>query len=89
MHIISAYLLQYRAQLGLVLGASSFSFEPQQQLWFPVGFESQQVDNAFPQGLLGRRGHTAIPPAVGRLLIEAAVRRRRRSWPLVQLDTFT
>ena len=35
-----AYLLQYGAQLGLVTGAGSFSFQPQQQLRFPVGFES-------------------------------------------------
>lgn len=35
-----AYLLQYGAQLGLVIGAGSFSFQPQQQFRFPVGFES-------------------------------------------------
>lgn len=70
----SAYLLQCGTQLGLVLGAGLFPFQPQQQLWFPVGLESQQVDDALPQGLLGRRGRAAVPPAaVGRLLIEAAV----------------
>lgn len=31
------------------------------------------MDDALPQGLLGRRGHAAVPPIVGRLLMEAAV----------------
>ena len=72
-----AHLLQYRTELGLVLGSGSLSVQPQQQLWFPVGFQSQQVDNAFPQGLLGRRGCTPVPLVVGGLLKEAAVGRRR------------
>lgn len=49
---VSKYLLQYGTQLGLIFGACSFPFQPQQQLWFSVGFESQQVDDAILQGLL-------------------------------------
>lgn len=71
--LISAHLLQRSAQLGLVLRAGSFSLQPQQQLWFPVGLESQEVDDALPQGLLGRRGHAAVLPVVGGRLVDAAV----------------
>lgn len=85
----TAYLLQYATQVGLVLRAGFFSFHPQQQFRLPVRFQSKQVDDTLPQGLLGRRSHAPIPSVVGRLLLEAAVRPRQRSWPFVERDTFT
>lgn len=88
--LFCAYLLQYSAQIGLVLGAGSFPLQPQQQLWFPVRFEGQQVDDALPQGLVARRGHAAVPAVVGRMSVEAAaVGGGGRNGPLVELDTFT
>lgn len=64
-HTHTVYLLQCGTELGLVLGAGSLSFQPQQQLWFPVGFESQQVDDALSQWLVGCCEYAAIPPIVG------------------------
>lgn len=72
-YTVTAYLLQYPTQLGLVLWAGSFSFHPQQQLRLPVGFQSEQVDDALLQGLLGWHGHATIPSVIGRLFLEAAV----------------
>lgn len=86
---VSAYLLQYATQLGLVLQAGSFSFHPQQQLRLPVGFQSEQVDDALPQRLLWCRGHASIPSVIKRRLLEAAVWCRRRSRPFMELNTFT
>lgn len=83
------YLLQDGSQLGLVLGCTSLSFQPKEQLRFPVWLEGQQVDDAVLQGLLGQRVCTAIPPVVGWLLVEVTVRDGQRSWPLLVLDAFT
>lgn len=58
--LIYTHLLQYATQLVLVFRAGSFPFHPQEQLRLPVGFQSEQVDDALPQGPLGRRGRVTI-----------------------------
>lgn len=86
--VCGSHLVEHGSQLGLVLCWGSLSLQPQEKLWFPVRFEGQQVDDAFPQGLRGGGRHAAAPPVGGRLLEEATFRSRQGSGSLLVFDAF-